>query len=285
MPTHVNHNLYPGVNAHLNSVLQEPYGRWPGFHSTHINTVRDYLDARLPDAYYASVEGSLQIRTDDDPAPSNTRADVLTWRNDTATQSQPRASATDPTMTLELQTAIPDTLNPLMSVVIRQARDDTPITRIEVLSPGNKPPGAHYAVYRAKRSEALLSGLRCVEIDYLHEHAPTIEHIPSYADQQDGAYPYYIISMNPDAQPANAQVQVYGVGVLQALPTVAVPLAGDDVIAVDFGMVYKQASEKRAFLRLVDYAQEPVNFAAYTPADQQAIRAFMAQVATGQPPE
>jgi hypothetical protein len=29
----------------------------------------------------------------------------------------------------------------------------------------------------------------------------------------------------------------------------------------------------------VDYAQEPINFAAYSEADQQAIRAHMAQIA------
>jgi hypothetical protein len=36
MPIHSNHNLYPGVNAHLNSLLQQKNGRWQSFHGAHI---------------------------------------------------------------------------------------------------------------------------------------------------------------------------------------------------------------------------------------------------------
>lgn len=55
-------NLYRGINAHLNSLLQNEPGDWEGFHSDHIADLRRLIDAQLPEGYYARNERSLQIR-------------------------------------------------------------------------------------------------------------------------------------------------------------------------------------------------------------------------------
>ena len=72
----------------------------------------------------------------------------------------------------------------LTGLVIYQAGEGSvlgrPITRIELLSPANKPPGSHHEQYMVKRLETLKSGLRLVELDYLHESHPVIQALPSY---------------------------------------------------------------------------------------------------------
>jgi hypothetical protein len=60
-------NLYRGVNAHLNSLLQAP-GKagqpalWRSFHNQHIAHIADFLNAQLPAPYFALNEQSIVIR-------------------------------------------------------------------------------------------------------------------------------------------------------------------------------------------------------------------------------
>ncbi|MEM6528919.1 MAG: DUF4058 family protein [Chloroflexota bacterium] len=156
----------------------------------------------------------------------------------------------------------------------------TPVTRIELLSPANKTGGSHHATYRQKRRESLKSGLRFVEIDYLHERAPVIAEIGSYAAQEPDSYPYHVIVTDPRAFLEQNQVQVYGVRVLDPLPHFAIPLDEQDVIAFDLNAVYHHTySTLAGFHGFIDYAELPANFTAYTRADQQAIRVHMAKIA------
>ena len=61
MPLHSDQNLYPGINPHLNSIIQKESGEWESFHNDHITNIREHLDATLPPGYLARTEKSLQI--------------------------------------------------------------------------------------------------------------------------------------------------------------------------------------------------------------------------------
>ncbi len=61
MAIHSDHNLYPGVNPHLNSYLQQPCGGWESFHGKLIGEIVLELDRTLSPNYYAVNEKSLQI--------------------------------------------------------------------------------------------------------------------------------------------------------------------------------------------------------------------------------
>jgi hypothetical protein len=63
MPIHSKTNLYPGINAHLNSFLQQEGGGWESFHAEHIIDLRRVLAQTLPRGYYAVAEKSLQGET------------------------------------------------------------------------------------------------------------------------------------------------------------------------------------------------------------------------------
>src|SRR5690606_31840147 len=108
----------------------------------------------------------------------------------------------------------------LNSIMIYHAKGGKPITRIELLSPANKPQGSHYGTYLVKRDETLRAGLRLIEMDYLHETRPILPGIPSYADGEQDAFPYHIIVSDPRPTFHEGKVNVYSFGVMDALPVI-----------------------------------------------------------------
>lgn len=230
------HNEYPGINAHLNSYLQNESGGWESFHGDHIRDLARHIDRRLPVGYFVRCQASLAGES------------------------------------LEID-----------GVVIYQL-DETdapgrPITRLELLSPANKPGGSHHGQFLLKRGQTLSSGLRLVEIDHLHQLRPVVAGVPSYPEREAGAYPYWVMVSDPRPSLEEGQLQLYGVGVLDALPVVEVPLAEDDSVLVDFGQPYNATYESLQFFRMmVDYAQEPVEMGRYWEDDRERIRSHLQSV-------
>lgn len=139
-------NHYRGVNPHLQSLLQTPGSEdeglslWPSFHSRHVTHIADFLMEVLPPGYAAYAEQSLQTRAADVEAE-----------------------------TVDL------TEDVVKAVMIREVRQDARlgrvVTRIELLSPSNKPGHVGYEAYRKARNDALYSRAPLIELDYLHESA------------------------------------------------------------------------------------------------------------------
>lgn len=154
-----------------------------------------------------------------------------------------------------------------------------PVTRLELLSPANKPGGSHHVTYLARRRETLASGLRLVEVDWLHETPPVVRAIPSYPEHASGAYPYWLIISDPRPSVTAGQMAIYGTGVHQPLPTIDLPLEGQDTLAVHFEQIYQRIFESRRLFGMVaDYRQPPVRFETYAPSDQAIIQQRMAEI-------
>jgi hypothetical protein len=281
-------NLYPGVNPHLNSLLQSPDGGWESFHAEYINRLADLLEEVLPENYYSLVEKSLQVGIldfGDDPTEvrARTRPDVIVMRGG---QLQPTLSSSQqrvPTLRLPIVEEFDDE-NDFYGLVIYQLEGKklpgVPVTRFEVLSPGNKPGGSHHSQYMNNRSQTLYSGLRMVEIDFLHERRPILSKIPVYPEDVPEAHPYYIIITDPRPTIYEGMNDIYGFGVQEAIPSLPVPLDGDDKVETDFGHVYNTVIEKRrGFGILTDYTKPPERFETYSPQDQQYILRRMAEIA------
>ncbi len=286
MPIHFRENQYPGINAHLQSYLQNETGGWESFHADYITFLRVGLDNELPPGYVARSEMGLQISeiAPSQRQPSRSKPDIMIFqRGVTTTQGRTDGIVARPTATY----AISETLEPqetLTGLVIYQTGEGTPpgraITRIEVLSPANKPGGSHHRAYIQKRTETLRAGLRLVELDFLHESRPIIHIIPSYPDHEEGARPYSIIVSDPRPSLDQGQTALYSFEVDQILEAISIPLAGADHLAFDFGAVYDQCyASSRFFGETIDYAQFPVRFERYSTADQQRIRARMQAIA------
>jgi len=276
------HNLYPGINAHLNSFLQQPDGGWETFHASHIEYIRTEIDTQLPPNYYAVAEKSLQIGEvgfDFGQTP-RTRPDVSIFQAQPSTsESQQAESGFAPTATLPLLLAEEDDY--LNAVIIYEFEPGklpgNPVTRIELLSPSNKPPNRDARQYLSRRIVTLRAGITLVEIDYLHETRPVIRGIPSYPNGDQDAYPYLISVSRPYPTPEEGYTDFYGFGVNDPLPTITIPLVGEDKVVVDFGKVYRQTFENvRVFRMLVDYAQDPLNLDRYHEKDRALIQAHLA---------
>ncbi len=281
-------NRFPGVNPHAHGLLLGTGGGWPGFHSDYLGDLRALLDAVLPPGYYARREASLQIGTLDPDlslppkTPERTVSDIAIYQAETGTAASPSAGA-HPTLLLPLAEAIiPD--EDVSSIVIYRAEGrqlpGRPVTRIELLSPANKPPGAYAKLYQIRRMETLLGGLVLVEIDLIHTRRPLDARIPSYVDRETGATPYHIVVHDPHPTWSEGSSAVYATGIVDPLPSVSLPLVYPDRVTLDFNTAYQRTyASSRLFHMWVDYAQEPVNMVTYTKNDQASIRAQMVTIA------
>lgn len=281
---HANRNLFPGVNPILNSHLQQPDGGWDAFHARLIGELAGAVDRAVPSGFYAIEEKSLQIHTIPQTAGRRTRPDVAIYQTTKPDMPNPapQPETATPTLVLPVTEAFTDE-DEMPSVVIYKARSGqvpgTPVTRIEVLSPGNKPGGAYHPTYMQKRRETLLTGINLVEIDLLHEAHPILNAIPSYKAQETDAYPYWIMVSDPSPTPAEGRSRIYGTDILEKLPTLALPLVDMAVVIITFQSVYDATFESRQlFPMLSDYDQIPVNFERYTPTDQTAMRDQLTQI-------
>lgn len=289
MAVHRRENQYQGVNAHLHSFLQNEPGGWESFHNAHITNLTEVIDTLLPEGYYALNEKSLQLSAFNLETGlevrSKTKPDIGIYGGPSSGVPINKMEVSGPTAIIPvIDTLIED--DPLSSIVIFRIRDDNrplPVTRIELLSPGNKPPGAHYLQYLIKRTETLESGLNLVEIDYLHETRSPIRAVPSYSAREIGSHAYLVLVSDLRPTLMKAETEIYGIDVDQEIPRIAIPLMGEDSIVVDFNAAYNVTFSRNRYYGMVavDYEQLPLRFETYSEPDQQRIRDRMAAVING----
>jgi hypothetical protein len=285
MPIRSDKNLYPGVNAHFNSFLQQNGGVWESFHARLINGLADQLDEVLPANYYALTEKSLQITSLPlIESQQRVRPDVSILRTSSSAPRSGSALVADAPFAVvpALDVSSEEDAAPLAVLVYRTSAGQATgvlVTRIEVLFPANKPPGSDYRHYRTQRRKVMQAGVNLVEIDLLHEQRPVVSSFPSYADGESD-YPYLIATTSPDGSMQGGQTQLYGIRVLDCLPRVALPLTNEDQVVVDFAEVYAATFQRfhRLAQMVIDYAQEPSNFDRYHPEDRERIRTLLATI-------
>jgi hypothetical protein len=282
MPIHTRQNLYRGVNAHLHSVYQSE-GGWEGFHTSFITYLASAIDPQLPAGYVVDTEQSLQLRefhsdTGESfrrrPVPDLTIYDTESYREPLVNPTSAEALAT---LTRPVATTMQPVAEEFLTAVIIHQLDDNgrlgkPVTRFEVLSPSNKQDYGR-DVYVAKRELALHSGLCLVEIDLLHETDPIPAGMPSYARRQPNAYPYNITISDPRPSIYTGLAVTHAFSVDTPLPTLTIPLSGDDSFALDFDAVYQTTYRSlSAYSIRVDYAALPERFGSYSADDQARIQ-------------
>ncbi|MDX2140199.1 MAG: DUF4058 family protein [Chloroflexota bacterium] len=287
MVSHVRHNPYQGVNAHLQSYFQQR-GGWESFHVAFNVYLRDTLQSLIPDGYFVMNERSLQINAIDlgggRGRQIDLRPDIAVFKPVGALPpvAAPAAVAT-PNRVIPLIDTLVDVEDEFLSgiVIYRAAQDGdlgSPITRLESLSPSNKPPGSNYPQYRAKRDALLKSGIHLIEIDFLHERRFPVDTIPSYPQREPGATPYNIL-VDVAARTSNLGESLhYGFVIDTPIPIIPVPLV-EQSIALNLNDVYNHVfATNPAYGALLDYTQPPLGFDSYTAEDQARIRARMAQI-------
>jgi hypothetical protein len=125
------------------------------------------------------------------------------------------------------------------------------VTGIELLSPGNKQPGAvAQERYLEKRASALHGGLHWVEIDLLRggERPPLPVAVPKSADY---------LSYVAQATPRGWNHLIYAWGLHEALPVLPIPLLGADQVQLDLAACFAVACDRIAADDEVDYETGP----------------------------
>jgi hypothetical protein len=278
-----NKNEYRGVNAHLHSTFQN-VGGWEGFHGKHIGDIAESLSAVMPTGYLVSTETSLQIREiyPDTGKITLTRPDITI--HDTQSSPPTKLSGLEgATLTHPLIEALYDVEEDYYMAIVILEDDGSPfgrpITRIELLSPSNKI-GRGYAQYHQKRLATLKAGVSLIEIDYLHETPPTLNHIPSYSDKQTGAFPYHISISQPIPSFEQGTSATYGFFVDDPIPTIPIPLSENQHVTLNLNVVYQKTFMSiNLYRHLADYSLLPAHFESYLPDDQTRIQAIMTRMA------
>jgi Protein of unknown function (DUF4058) len=282
MPIHIRENQYLGVNPHLNSHFQQREG-WEGFHVEHLVFMREAIQSLLPPQYYVVSEQSLQLSVLD-PLEGKLRTSDLGIYS--SVQAPALVGLAEQTATPTGVFALAETLvepEHFSGIVIYHAKDSEslgrPITRIELLSPSNKPPGSHTEQYQVKRTATLESGIHMVEIDYLHEQKSALEIIPQYMRRQTGATPYNILVNIAQPSVEAGRTLRYGFNVDELIPKIPVPLL-EMTITLDLNAVYQRtfAANTVFGMRLVNYEALPLGFESYSVQDQERIHKRMTEI-------
>jgi hypothetical protein len=303
MAIFLKHNPYTGINAHLNSYLQNTKGMWRMFHSAHIDDIARMLDQNLPDNYEVGLERSLQLAFDypdsDDVRVQTRVPDVTIYDAEPRPSASGTATAVATVEEVQTQTytlAMTDTLYEELEedehqptgITINEVNPENGqrnvVTRLELLSPANKPPHSGYGAYREKRYETLLQGIPLVEIDYLHETPPAVLGVPEYTKRLANSYPFYIAVSYPKPTLEQGVVVIYGFNVNKPLPRVLIPLRGEETILFDFDPPYQRTfSSFRSFSKRLDYAEAPRHFERYATQDRAEIEKTMLTAAKPSP--
>lgn len=282
-------NPYEGVNAHVQSYAQNnKFGAWKMWHGAYIDDIARALDAQLPPGYEVGMITSLQIgeyHPDSGERIRRPEPDVTVYDVDPTLRSGvSKTSGQAPTLELPaIRTLRMDDevyLTGIMIYRIVEEDERVPVTRIEVLSPTNKPPGDGYIQYAEKRDATLAQQMPLIEVDFLHESRPVPRHVPSYPDGQPESYPCSIYVTDTRAGLDIGTTKVYGFNVDEAVPLIDIPLAGEEKLTFDFAPPYNRVYEQLSYFRnRVDYAKEPLGFETYSQADRERIRTRMAIIA------
>jgi len=286
MPLHFRENRYAGVNAHLQSHLQSPGGDWASFHAAYITYITEWLANNLPKGYRALSEKSLQLYEIDsrgDERRSTTRPDVGIYRKSDFLSSYPQSiSPIENTLVIPALDTLSDEESPQAIMIVRIDKEKRfLVTRIELLSPANKPPESHATQYLIRRDETLRAGINVIELDFIHEQCSPVPAIPCYVHRDKLSAPFLIMATDVRASLAQGTTSIYRVHINEPIPLVRVPLANHDVIDVDFGSIYHKTYAVNPVFGedLVDYAELPPRFDTYTSEDQARIRDVMSHIA------
>lgn len=286
-------NECEGINPHLNSQMQG--ANWEEFHHLHIADLHAELRKALLDTpYQVRLGRSLQVRDVDNIGhlkPPRPLIPDLSIRDKGGPENRPalRGPVEPNDATLYLETAEAMNVDPndfLYALAIWENEQqvqssepgkERPVAWIELLSPSNKPGGAHYAEYEAKRWAAIQDGQTLVEIDYLHESGPMIQRLPRYRPDKlghvpEGARAYSVAVLDPRSSEKYPQGSafIYQFSPEDSLPTVTIPL--NPGYKVDLDAAYDNTL-LRHYSGEIDYTQLPERIHTYSAADRDRMAA------------
>jgi hypothetical protein len=245
---------FPGMDPFLetNPIFQE-------LHTQMLAHMQALLQPQLRPKYVARLErhlsegsvwdapqGAVSLERKEPDVTIVRRSADRKHTGSTAPLARPAASAVE-----ELEADELELRKQRRIVIYVQDRPRLAVMGIELLSPGNKQPGAiAQERYLEKRASALHGGLHWVEIDLLRGGArpPIPVPVPESAD-----YLCYVAQ----ATPRGWNHLLYAWALRDPLPVLPIPLLGEDQAQVDLGECFAVAYDRIAADDEVDYGAAP----------------------------
>lgn len=261
-------NIFEGINPILNEKLLRE--NWQELHNLYLADMLKLLRADLTHkGYTVGLEESVQVyRMGDDPIAY--RPDILISRlsHPPTPSIQPQNRQIYATEVLPItDMLISEEVPNIMAVVIRKRGQNKPITWIELLSPTNKLPNHVFYDYQFKRDDIVKSGICYIELDFIHTQPPTSQKITQY---QQGGFPFHGIVMIPRPTIQEGHILLYHFGIADKIPTITIPLDGEDTHLFDFNMVYQKIFLEASYGLTIDYAD--LSLKTYSDSDREYIR-------------
>ena len=227
---------FPGMNPYFESY------NFREFHSRFIGSMQDGINRLLPPGYRATMESEVVIRepSADERRAWAKRADVSVELGDADSPPAIALSGSAVTATNVVTATLPppeeEETERWLTV---ESRDlDRVVTHIELLSPSNK--RQDRVVYVQNRGLLLRSEASFIEIDLLRggDRLP-VEGVPDR--------PFYALVSRPAERP---RATVWSFGLRDRMPTIPIPLAGDDAdVPLDLQAALDETYDRALYAR------------------------------------
>lgn len=200
---------FPGMDPYIESSK-----RWGDFHANLIASMRNELNARLPQGYAAETDQYVWIVEPGSP-DEWIEPDIYvaeTRQHTPSRRARPRAGRVAP-----LTVTLPKKLRRRRKYLrILDLESNRVVTAIEVLSPSNKLAGPDRTSYLVKRDEYLASPISFVEIDLLRCGKRFPLGAPFLNDKD-----YCVFVVRPWEYP---HADLWAFGIRDALPEILIPV-------------------------------------------------------------
>jgi hypothetical protein len=243
---------FPGMDPYL-----EHPAIFPGLHDSFITYIREALQPKLPEPYYAEISDRLWVEVSD----RTIEPDVNVLRQQEEPSEPPDSggvAVATPVATRSEPVVIvvphDEFREPYVDIMARIEGQERIVTTIEVLSLTNKTAGQHgRELYLRKQGEVLYADVHLVEIDLIRR-GPHILDVP--LDVVDALRPWdYLVNLT---RRGSDEYEVYPNRLRNRLPRIRIPLkAGDEDAVLDLQEVVDRAYDIGPYPERIDYTSDP----------------------------
>jgi hypothetical protein len=226
---------------------------FPGLHDSMITYLREVLQARLPEPYYAEIGDRVWVEVSERPIGPDVKVLRRGEKHDAEASSASGVAVASSVRSQPVVVTIPhdEHREPFLGIFSR-LEGERVVTAIEVLSLTNKTRGERgRELYLRKQREVLDSTIHLVEIDLLRagEHTTAVPRDRAVA--KAGPFDYHVCIHHFD----NIEDYfVYPIRLEERLPEIAIPLLpGDPPVPADLQTVFERCYDTGPYRRRIRY--------------------------------
>lgn len=240
---------FPGMDPYL-----EHPAFFPGIHDGLIFCLREALQPKLPEPYYAEFNDRLWVEVSQRPIEPD--VNILRRNEETGRETGGGVAVDALTGVQPVIVTVPhdEHREPYLEIFARIEGQERIVTTIEVLSLSNKTRGSKgRKLYRRKQREVLAGETNLVEIDLLRGGEHTTAVPLAWAVRKAGAFDSHICIHRPDEF---EDYVVYPIRLRDRLPEFAIPLLpGDGTVSVDLQALLDRSYDTGPYQRRLRYAE------------------------------